>query len=180
MIDEPVKDLTLTNGRTLHDVTAKSYAASSVAVVHAEGREMLRYDLFPAEYRTQLEARKPASKSQAEIEAATEAAAKRTAEGKAAAEKKTREAQEKLLRNGVRIAESKFTGISAVVNFVNETDQPVMVLPSQVLAKTADGRVWSGTNAGFEVPGRAQWPTSIYFWDGAAAPSPIVEVYWKR
>ncbi|MFT3780767.1 MAG: hypothetical protein QM790_02050 [Nibricoccus sp.] len=68
LIDEPV-DVTLKNGNVLHAAQAKSFSASVVMVKSAEGIQTVAYDQFPDEYRPALDAKRPAKRSDAQIEA---------------------------------------------------------------------------------------------------------------
>jgi hypothetical protein len=59
LFDEPVPELHLTNGQVLHDVVAKAFNENSVLVRYSEGGRTVPYDLFPAEYKSLVLARKP-------------------------------------------------------------------------------------------------------------------------
>jgi hypothetical protein len=59
LFNEPVPELHLTNGEVLHDVVAKAFNETSVLVRYSEGGRTVAYDLFPAEYKSLVLARKP-------------------------------------------------------------------------------------------------------------------------
>ncbi|HEY9155017.1 MAG TPA: hypothetical protein VIM69_07805 [Opitutaceae bacterium] len=60
LFDDPIPELHLTNGEVLHDVVAKGFNSTSVLVRYSEGAKTVPYDLFPAEYKSLVLARKPA------------------------------------------------------------------------------------------------------------------------
>lgn len=60
LLTEPVAELHLASGKVLHDAQAKGFLARSVLVKHSGGAETVAYEEFPAQYQTQLMAKRPA------------------------------------------------------------------------------------------------------------------------
>lgn len=189
LIDEPLPTLTLTNGRSLHDAQAKSYASKSVMIRHRDGAETIAYDLFPAALQPSLLAKRPTPPNPEKIEYAKKETAARMA---ATAEKKKKSDLAKV-RYGCRIIDYHLsTNTDAVITLKNETDKPITVFFSDFICRTSDNRTWPGhswivhpegyksiSHGSTTIPGNADWVESVSFFESSTAPAAITAITWK-
>ncbi len=184
LFDEPLPELHLTNGEVLHNVVAKGFNSTSVLVRFSEGAKTVNYDLFPAEYKTLVLARKPAPHVSVTPKSTvmTEAKSDSKAEIKTV-EKKKKELPDRLVgdrQNGLTLTSfSAGSGTGYMqTEIYNENGEASHIEPASLQAqldngKTVAGRHWIETDeegnihgtlaASQEIPARGTSTLKISF-----------------
>lgn len=189
LIDEPVPELKLTNGRVLHDALAKSYAVSAVMIRHRDGAETIPYGLLPTDLQLLLTSKRPAPPS-AESVAARKAAAEQVRLKKIAAEKSAAEARDKVqVRKGLRITSSSPSQISymSYIEITNETENPKTLFADNFIGVLSSGITTTGDtisvkNGDFsyvEIPGNSSVKILVSFPLAKTRKESVSEVRWE-
>jgi hypothetical protein len=144
LLDEPV-DITLKDGRILHAAQAKSFTAATVMVKSTDGIQTIAYDQFPGEYRAALEAKRPAKRTDAQIEADREKARKNQPLAPSPSAKKRPAANQDLF-NGMRIDSYQAKGNLVEVTIFNTSDNPQELRPWRLLAFLSSDEILKGAD----------------------------------
>lgn len=146
LFDEPV-DVTLKDGRVLHAAQAKSFSASVVMVKATEGIQTVAYDQFPDEYRVALDAKRPAKRTDAQIEADREKARKNQPPAPPpATQRRTATASNQDLYNGLRIDSYVPKGNFVEVSITNTSDSPQEIRPWRLLVFFSSEEIIKGAD----------------------------------
>lgn len=146
LLDEPV-DVTLKNGRVLHAAQAKSFTASVVMVKAAEGMQTIAYEQFPDEYRAVLDAKRPAKRTEAQIEADREKARKNQPSAPPVAARRQPSAPNNSdFYNGLRIDSYMPKGNVVEVSITNTSDSPQDLRPRSLLAFLSSDEIIKGAD----------------------------------
>lgn len=111
IVEEAVAELKLTTGRVLYDVMARNFSETAVSVTHRDGKQIIPYEQFPAEYRDALLDRMPRPKALDPKEEARKMAAIR--------EKAQKKAEQAQAANEAAWAQQREQENAAVRNEVN-------------------------------------------------------------
>lgn len=144
LLDEPV-DLTLKDGRVLHAAQAKSFTASVVMVKSAEGMLTIAYDQFPDDYRAALDAKRPAKRTDAQIEADREKA-RRNQPPMPPPTARKRPAANQDLYMGLRIDSYIPKGNLVEVSIFNTSDNAQGIRPGYLLAFLSSEEIIRGAD----------------------------------
>lgn len=137
LLDEPV-DVKLKNGQVLHAAQAKSFTASTVLVKSAEGVQTVAYEQFPEEHQAALQAKRPAKRTDAQIEADREKARKNQPPAPPRVERSAPIAASEDapdLYSGLRIDSFQAKGNFVEVTIFNTADAPRGVRPWRLIAQ---------------------------------------------
>lgn len=145
LFDEPV-DLALKDGRVLHAAQAKSFSANVVMVKATEGIQTVAYEQFPDEYRAALEAKRPAKRTDAQIEADREKARKNQPPAPPAQKRRASTASNQDLYNGLRIDSYVPKGNTVEVTITNTTDLPQEIRPWRLLVFFSSDEIIKGAD----------------------------------
>lgn len=148
LLTEPVAELHLASGKVLHDAQAKGFLARSVLVKHSGGAETVAYEEFPAQYQTQLMAKRPApsavstvpqpTRSAPAVKALPATSAKTTPEAAAAPVAGVE------VPSAVSLVTHRIESAYITVELHNSANTPTEVRCSSVQAETTTGAVLKG------------------------------------
>ena len=131
----------------MHAAQAKSFTASVVMVKSSEGMQTVAYDQFPDEYRASLEAKRPAKRTDAQIEADREKARKNQPPAPPPTQKRRPWASSNSdFYNGLRIDSYMPKGNVVEVSITNTSDSPQDLRPTRLLVFLSSDEIIKGAD----------------------------------
>lgn len=146
LLTEPLAELHLASGKVLYQAQAKGFLARSVLVKHSGGAETVAYEEFPAEYRTQLTAKRPAPSAAPTVPQPSRPVATSAVKSLPVASPKP--ASQTLtatdVTSTVSLITSRMGTAFATVELHNSANQPAEVHCSAIQAETSTGDLLKG------------------------------------